>query len=72
MYRHHKERDTITTSAACQREVNIDLGVIEVDNDNWVKDYIEKPAYHYYVSTGVYNFEPQVLEYLTPNQRLDL
>jgi len=72
MYRYHHERRAIATLAAYQREVKIDLGVIEIDDDNWVKDYIEKPTYQYSVSTGVYIFEPQVLEFLTPNQRLDL
>jgi NDP-sugar pyrophosphorylase family protein len=72
MYRYHQERGAIATLAAYQREVKIDLGVIDVDADNWVQDYIEKPTYHYFVSTGVYIFEPQVLEYIMPNQHLDL
>jgi NDP-sugar pyrophosphorylase family protein len=72
MYRHHKKRGAIATLAAYQREVKIDLGVIDIDTDNWVKDYIEKPTYKYSVSTGVYIFEPQVLDYVALNQRLDL
>jgi len=72
MYRYHKERKAIATLAAYPREVKIDLGVIDIDDNNWVKDYIEKPTYKYSVSTGVYIFEPQVLDFITPNQRLDL
>jgi len=72
MYRYHKERKAIATLAAYQREVKIDLGVIDIDDDDWVKDYIEKPTYKYSVSTGVYIFEPQVLDFITPDQRLDL
>jgi len=72
MFRYHCERGAIATLATYQRAVKIDLGVIEVDEDNWVKDYVEKPTYKYSVSTGVYIFEPQVLEYIVPNQRLDL
>jgi NDP-sugar pyrophosphorylase family protein len=72
MFRYHKERKAIATLAAYQREVKIDLGVIDMDEDGWVKDYIEKPTYKYSVSTGVYIFEPQVLDYITPNQHLDL
>jgi NDP-sugar pyrophosphorylase family protein len=72
MYRYHKERKAIATLAAYQREVKIDLGVIDIDDDDWVKDYIEKPTYKYSVSTGVYIFEPQVLDFIIPDQRLDL
>jgi len=72
MYQFHRERGAIATLAAYERGVKIDLGVIETDEDNWVKDYIEKPTYKYSVSTGVYIFEPDVLEFITPNQHLDL
>ena len=72
MYRYHKERKAIATLATYPREVKIDLGVIDIDNAGWVKDYIEKPTYKYAVSTGVYIFEPEVLEFITPNQHLDL
>ena len=72
MYRFHRERGAIATLAAYTREVKIDLGVIETDEDGWVKDYIEKPTYKYSVSTGVYIFEPDVLKFINANRRLDL
>jgi len=72
MYRSHCERGAIATLAAYQREVKIDLGVIEADEENYVKDYIEKPVYRYLVSTGVYIFEPEVLKFIEPHTKLDL
>jgi NDP-sugar pyrophosphorylase family protein len=72
MYRYHRERGAIVTLASYQREVKIDLGVVEFDTNNWVQNYIEKPTYQYAVSTGVYIFEPEILEYIPANQRLDL
>jgi len=68
----HRKRGAPATIACYQRDVKIDLGVIEVDEDNWVANYIEKPTYHYSVSMGVYLFEPEVLRYIPRNQRLDL
>ncbi|MBL8089798.1 MAG: NTP transferase domain-containing protein [Anaerolineales bacterium] len=72
MLKYHKGRGAIATVACYQRDVKIDLGVIEVNSDNWVANYIEKPTYHYSVSMGIYLFEPQVLNYIEKNQRLDL
>jgi NDP-mannose synthase len=72
MLKYHKERGALATVASYQRDVKIDLGVIEVDEDNWVANYIEKPTYHYSVSMGIYLFEPEVLNYIQKNQRLDL
>ena len=72
MLKHHRERGAIATVAIYQRDVKIDLGVIETDTNGYVANYIEKPTYHYSVSMGVYIFEPEILKHIKPNQRLDL
>jgi NDP-sugar pyrophosphorylase family protein len=72
MLHHHKEHDATATVATYQRDVKIDLGVLEINGHNTVTNYIEKPTYHYTVSTGVYIFEPAVLRYVQPSQYLDL
>lgn len=72
MWRYHRERGAIATLATYRRDVKIDLGVIEFDSNHWVTDYIEKPTFHYSISTGIYIFEPAVLDYIPSSQRLDL
>ena len=72
MLKNHHERGVLATIACYQRDVKIDLGVIDVDSDNWVANYIEKPTYHYEVSMGIYIFEPAILNYIPLNQKLDL
>lgn len=71
MWKHHKERGAVATLASYRRDVKIDLGVVESE-EGWVKDYIEKPTYHYAVSTGIYIFEPAILNYIERGKRLDL
>jgi NDP-sugar pyrophosphorylase family protein len=71
MWKYHKERGAIATLASHRRDIKIDLGVIESE-DGWVKDYIEKPTYHYSVSTGIYIFEVEILKYIERGKRLDL
>jgi NDP-sugar pyrophosphorylase family protein len=72
MLKYHRERGAIATVACYQRDVKIDLGVIEIRSDNWVSKYIEKPTYHYSVSMGIYIFEPTILQFIPRDQRLDL
>jgi len=72
MLKYHHERGALATVACYQRDVKIDLGVIQVDEDNWISDYIEKPIYHYSVSMGIYLFEPEILNYIPKGGRLDL
>ncbi len=71
MWNYHRERGAIATLASYRRDIKIDLGVIESEN-GWVRDYIEKPVYHYAVSTGIYIFEPEILNYIELGKRLDL
>ena len=67
----HKNKGGIATIAAHQRQVRIDLGVIQWDGDERVSGYIEKPTTDYTVSMGLYVFEPRVLEYIPAGQYLD-
>lgn len=71
LWQSHRERGAIATLAAYRRDVKIDLGVVHSE-DNWVTDYVEKPTYHFTVSTGIYVFEPSILNYILPGKHLDL
>jgi NDP-sugar pyrophosphorylase family protein len=72
MLRIHRQRGNAATIATFPREVTIDLGVIEADDDDRVTGYLEKPRFSYSVSTGIYLFEPVVLEHIPRGERYDL
>lgn len=72
MLEHHRACGAVATMATFQREVNIDLGVLDVDEERWVRGYTEKPTFQYLVSTGIYLFEPAVLDYIPRHERLDM
>ena len=67
----HQQSGAIATIAMHEREVKIDLGVLEFNGSFELKDYIEKPTYDFHVSMGIYIFEPEVLDYIPYNQYLD-
>jgi NDP-sugar pyrophosphorylase family protein len=67
----HKRSGAVATIASHAREVKVDLGVIQFDGSNQVVGYIEKPTYDFFVSMGIYIFEPCVLDYIPHNQYLD-
>jgi NDP-sugar pyrophosphorylase family protein len=60
---YHREHDAMLTVATQAKRVNIDLGVIEID-DGVIVDYQEKPSLDYKVSMGIYVYEPEALKYL--------
>ena len=68
----HRDRGSIATVATFPRDVTIELGVIEADENDRVTDYLEKPHFQYAVSTGVYLFEPAILDHIPHGERFDL
>jgi NDP-sugar pyrophosphorylase family protein len=67
----HQAKKAVATIATHHRQVNVNLGVLELDSNSQVRGYIEKPTYDYMVSMGIYVFEPSVLSYIAYNQYLD-
>ena len=68
---YHQQQGGIATIATHKRKVTINLGVVNVDKDNTVTDYLEKPDFNYLVSMGLYVFEPRVLNYIAKDEYLD-
>ncbi|MFQ5615650.1 MAG: sugar phosphate nucleotidyltransferase [Anaerolineales bacterium] len=67
----HRRSKAAATIAMHERQVKVDLGVIQCNGANEVTGYIEKPTYDFHVSMGIYVFTPQVLNYIPHNQYLD-
>lgn len=67
----HNRSGAVATIASHVRHVKIDLGVLKVQEHNQVAGYIEKPTYDFFVSMGIYVFEPAVLKYIPENQYFD-
>jgi NDP-sugar pyrophosphorylase family protein len=67
----HRQEGGICTIAMHERQVKVELGVIETDNDHRIKGYIEKPSFDFRVSMGMYVFEPEVLKYIPEGEYLD-
>jgi NDP-mannose synthase len=69
----HTENKAAATIGLYQREVKIDFGVVETDDENKLSDYIEKPTFHFKVSMGVNVFNREkVRPYLIPGKYLDI
>ena len=67
----HRKQKAALTIATHERQVKIDLGVLEYDQDHRITTYIEKPINNYHVSMGIYVYEPRVLKHIKPEKYLD-
>ena len=67
----HKSQGAVATIGMHQRTVDIDLGVIKLNGQSEIVDYVEKPKLTYDVSMGIYVFEPIVLRHIPHGRYLD-
>lgn len=67
----HRDNNAALTIATHRRHVKIDLGVLDVSDDNRIVDYHEKPEKSYDVSMGIYVYEPHVLKHIEKGKYLD-
>jgi NDP-sugar pyrophosphorylase family protein len=71
LIQHHKEKQAALTIAMHEKDVKIDLGVLETNERGELTSYREKPLYSFAVSMGVYVYEPHVLRYMPKGQYMD-
>jgi NDP-mannose synthase len=71
LIRYHHQQQAALTIAMHQKDVPIDLGVLETDACGNLISYKEKPRYSFEVSMGIYVYEPHVLRYLPKGQYVD-
>jgi NDP-sugar pyrophosphorylase family protein len=72
MLEYHEAHQADITVGTFQRDVRIDLGVIESDEQGRFVGYREKPTYHFEVSMGVNVLRRRVTERIEPNKPLDM
>lgn len=67
----HKQSGAELTIASHIDRVKIDYGVLELNRDGRLTNYVEKPEKNYHVSMGVYVYEPSVLGLIPRGEYLD-
>ena len=67
----HEKNRAAATIATYNKQVKIDLGILEMDEGFRLKEFTEKPTLKYRVSMGIYVFEPEILSFIEPNGYLD-
>jgi NDP-sugar pyrophosphorylase family protein len=71
LIQHHRDNQAALTIAMHEKDVKIDLGVLETNEHGELTSYHEKPLYNFAVSMGIYVYEPHVLHYMPRGQYMD-
>ena len=71
----HKKRGAVTTLVLKKVENPIEYGVVVTDKDGRIIRFLEKPSWGEVfsdtVNTGIYVLDPEVFNYIKPNQMFD-
>lgn len=68
----HNEQDADVTIAIHRRNVKIDFGVVDMDENNQFSGFREKPVFDYDVSMGVNILSANARRLIKPNEYLDM
>ena len=74
----HREKGAIATivTKSVERELVSSYGVVVTDEDGRINAFQEKPsveeALSTQINTGIYIFEPEIIDYIPPDQEYDL
>jgi len=69
----HTQARNAATIAVYEREVKSDFGIVEVDNNRKLLQYLEKPSYKHLVSMGFYVLNREAVRpHLHSNKYLDM
>jgi NDP-sugar pyrophosphorylase family protein len=68
----HREQRADATIGVHRRRIEIDFGVVELDSEQRLARYTEKPVIEHDVSMGVNALSPRALRFVPPGKRLDI
>ena len=68
MYEYHKRNGNLITMVCSLKNIKIPYGVIEINDTGEIENMKEKPELSFFINTGMYIVEPEVIEDLKPNE----
>jgi len=68
----HKKQQAKITIATFDKEVKIDLGILKVNSEREIFEYIEKPTLIYQVSMGIYVMNRSMIDLIPKDASFDL
>lgn len=71
IYDHHIEQSNFITMVCSLKNMKIPYGVIEISNDGCIEEIKEKPELSFFVNTGMYVVDNQVIDDLAFDKKID-
>jgi dTDP-glucose pyrophosphorylase len=69
---YHKEKKNWITLVCATKNIEIPYGTVQVSHEGRVTGFQEKPSFHFLTNTGFYVIEPEFLNLINKNERIDM
>lgn len=67
----HKNNNCVITAVCVNKKIDIPYGVIEINKNNTIKKFLEKPKAEYITNTGLYIVEPEIFNNIKKDEKID-
>lgn len=68
----HMSKKAMLTIVGCSKNSVIPYGVLKMDAQGFLTEIEEKPQYRHIINTGVYVAEPEIIDYIKPDCKMDI
>lgn len=72
MYEYHKSHGNDMTIVVAAKNMGLPYGVVDLDARGNLQAIREKPEYSFLVNTGIYVMEPEVIDFIKKDERIDI
>jgi len=72
VYKMHNEKNAVATVVSAMKNYVVPYGVMNINKSGGIQRFIEKPSHDYIVNTGLYLMNQEIIEGMTPNQRISV
>ncbi len=71
IYEHHMKEGNLITLVCSLKNIKIPYGVVEISENGGIEEMKEKPELSFFTNTGMYVVDPQIINELIENEKID-
>tara|TARA_B100000315_G_scaffold239686_1_gene258764 strand:- start:1484 stop:2215 length:732 start_codon:yes stop_codon:yes gene_type:complete len=68
----HNQKKSLMTLAVGKKKINLSLGIVELNEDDEITEFSEKPEFEFNDNMGIYVYNKKILDFMKERNRIDV
>ena len=68
----HNQKNSLMTMAVGKKKINLSLGIIELNKNDEITEFSEKPEFEFNDNMGIYVYNKKILNFMKEGNRIDV